>query len=1005
MYQDAKTVYSATDQLIQTINANVAQWGVRARYATASEYFDALLNSTRGRHLPTSIEPIHSSTSVGRSADAAGNASPLGASSAVAFPVVSNGSTFFPYRTGTSSPAPEQDWSGYFTSRPTLKRLSTIAHTTLGAAETLFALHGRSMAESARVALWPSLEAARRKAAIFQHHDAITGTFCQYDEGCIGGLNSEDQDVGSHNVLGDYRTMLTSSADDANAVIVGVLPAALASSSSSHAASAALPAEAAPPARSAPSTTAATPSPRFSTDPTVLGNILMGNGDGGDAAELVVFNPLAHAVTEAITVPVPLCAISVIDAVTGHAVTSQTTAALLINSGEAPYYDFELSFVAVLPALGFRRFTLTPVRSVPPSIEHAESPLLQAARSVPRTPRAGSPAAGTAGRTALLGQTRGWACPAAAGSAGAVSHTQIHGWRPARCGNPAEPCLSEAQPASAATSPPWGQSAADDEPTAPPAPPSPFHLENALMRLTISPRSGLQEMLDKRTNQTHAITHQLVEWRMSQGALKGAGPAYLMEVEGLGSPLLGEDVYASGSLSCRAWRQTSGCDANGERQPGNDLPCTTLVGATGGNVSGYCECAHPMGLAEWRLVKLGERSCKPARAARCEDVCAAGGVVSREAIAASLALGPVVHEAWLQISDQHRERIRIWQTDDPALGARIEIGARIGVLSPMTEISSRLTLAQSEASSQTTFYSEDNAYERVPHAPGVPTDGRNLSAVVYPSQASAYLRDAAADLQLSVALGRAHGVAAFSNGSVEIFQHRRAIAKWPGKTGSVVLDDTDRLFSHIWLSLGHTTTSNRDRVAMKLALSHPPVLAFSAATSASPDVGTATHIGIRNGMGTSGGPAAEHPMGAVAGRSDVKTRALYVDSTLAEAVHLQSVRAYDANVSVIAMRFQHLYARGEDPSHSAPMVVNLEAVLDRFLPAGIHPVGKPQAMTLDGTQPVDVLNQRRRFPTSLGAAAVSAQPHQAESSVRGADQASPTSLQPMELATFRVQLG
>ena len=81
------------------------------------------------------------------------------------------------------------------------------------------------------------------------------------------------------------------------------------------------------------------------------------------------------------------------------------------------------------------------------------------------------------------------------------------------------------------------------------------------MRLTISPRSGLQEMLDKRTNQTHAITHQLVEWRMSQGALKGAGPAYLMEVEGLGSPLLGEDVYASDSLSCRAWRQTSGCDA------------------------------------------------------------------------------------------------------------------------------------------------------------------------------------------------------------------------------------------------------------------------------------------------------------------------------------------------------------------------------------------------------------------------------------------------------------
>eukprot|EP00966_Prymnesium_polylepis_P101201 2343834-Prymnesium_polylepis.1 len=206
-------VYGATDQLIQTINAHSAEWGVKAQYTTASEYVDALLNATR------------TASAVATTASAAGATA---ATPGAVFPVVANGSSFFPYRTGTTSATPEQDWSGYFTSRPILKRLSTLAHNALGPAEVLFALHGRSLSEQARLSLWPSLEGARRKAAIFQHHDAITGTFCSYTEGCIGGLNSEDQDVGSHDVLGDYRQMLTSSIDDAHDVLVGVLPAALA---------------------------------------------------------------------------------------------------------------------------------------------------------------------------------------------------------------------------------------------------------------------------------------------------------------------------------------------------------------------------------------------------------------------------------------------------------------------------------------------------------------------------------------------------------------------------------------------------------------------------------------------------------------------------------------------------------------------------------------------------------------------------------------------------------
>ena len=47
-----------------------------------------------------------------------------------------------------------------------------------------------------------------------------------------------------------------------------------------------------------------------------------------------------------------------------------------------------------------------------------------------------------------------------------------------------------------------------------------------------------------------------------------------------------------------------------------------------------------------------------------------------------------------------------------------------------------------------------------------------------------------------------------------MFQHRRGIAKLPGTTGSVVMDDVDRIFSQLWLSLGDATASNRNRVNM-----------------------------------------------------------------------------------------------------------------------------------------------------------------------------------------------
>ena len=103
--------------------------------------------------------------------------------------------------------------------------------------------------------------------------------------------------------------------------------------------------------------------PQYTTDLQTFGDLLMGDGTGGGDAELLVFNPHAHSLTEGIAVPVPLCAVELKDALTGEPVPSQTTATLQISSGTAPNFDFELAFVPTLPPLSFRRFLVSPVRN------------------------------------------------------------------------------------------------------------------------------------------------------------------------------------------------------------------------------------------------------------------------------------------------------------------------------------------------------------------------------------------------------------------------------------------------------------------------------------------------------------------------------------------------------------------------------------------------------------------------------------------------------------------
>lgn len=107
MYQDANLTFSATDELLSTINAHTASWGVHAQYGTASTYLDAVRTAAGGG---PSSGPATAVSSFGGTAtvspDVATAAAATAASaSGVTFPVVGAGTSFFPYAPAVQSAA------------------------------------------------------------------------------------------------------------------------------------------------------------------------------------------------------------------------------------------------------------------------------------------------------------------------------------------------------------------------------------------------------------------------------------------------------------------------------------------------------------------------------------------------------------------------------------------------------------------------------------------------------------------------------------------------------------------------------------------------------------------------------------------------------------------------------------------------------------------------------------------------------------------------------------
>ncbi|KAM9734452.1 LOW QUALITY PROTEIN: alpha-mannosidase 2 [Menidia menidia] len=277
---------------------------VQARFGTLADYFQALR----------------------RRLDAAGGGGAGG------LPVLQG--DFFTY-----ADRDDHYWSGYFTSRPFYKRLDRILESTLRAAEILFSItlaemrrfhgDGRLAAGFPAAPLFRRLVAGRRSLALFQHHDAVTGT-------------ARDP------VVVDYGTRLFRAVLSLRQVVQSSAHWLLLLDKGQYQRP---PPEAEPFLQMDEVISAQDALPQKT--PIALGK---------EPRSLVVFNPLEQRRSAVVDVLVDSPDVRVLDAETGRPMAAQVSA-VWAEPSRASTDAFQLSFVAELPPLALVVYHLTAAAS------------------------------------------------------------------------------------------------------------------------------------------------------------------------------------------------------------------------------------------------------------------------------------------------------------------------------------------------------------------------------------------------------------------------------------------------------------------------------------------------------------------------------------------------------------------------------------------------------------------------------------------------------------------
>jgi alpha-mannosidase len=354
-YQAAGMWFTNLDKLIAALGADGR---VNAFYSTPATYLDAKKSTSWGA--------AAADTSSARDSDAAGG-------------LMLKTDDLFPYADG-----PHAYWTGYYTSRPALKRLIRGASGYLAAARQLALLAGGG-AGGAAAARLSHLEDALATA---QHHDAVAGTSKQHVADDYAQRLCRGTAEAARGVADAMRALLSMDENE-DAAPQGAAAQAALSRRHLRSDADATPAAASPAASPAP-TPAPAPAPAAAAVECPLLNVSLCPATealrvGGPSLTLSLWNPLGWPHTALVRVPIPAAAPAVAVAGPGGAAlpaqvmpASAETAAL-----RARYREYttdadtsanaladarldadadeprELLFEAALPALGYASFSLT----------------------------------------------------------------------------------------------------------------------------------------------------------------------------------------------------------------------------------------------------------------------------------------------------------------------------------------------------------------------------------------------------------------------------------------------------------------------------------------------------------------------------------------------------------------------------------------------------------------------------------------------------------------------
>ena len=618
---------------------------------------------------------------------------------------------------------------------------------------------------------------------------------------------------------------------------------------------------------------------------------------------------------------VPICKVTVARA-DGTPVLSQVTAQFTINDGLPPFYDFDLHFEAHTAPLAYATYVVTPSTGGcgGGDVTQGAAAFLRHEPTWPPEQRA-TPSLDQmiSDRISEQRQMETYGSHTAGGPSGGV-------WGGGLASAESGGRVSGRESAGGSTTPAATTTAV---------------MENKFMKVYVDLSSGIKAVLDKGSGVNYSFTHELMEYKSL------VNDAYDFKVSGKARPLggfasagtaaescaagpcftpacttapLDADEHCTFSLrpaaackaaGCVGWRQTAGCDPLGARQPTNDKACSQSVNA---QTSGFCDCGGNVTFPFACDLESGRPDFT------CEAVCGAASGRPPPApslLASSVALGPVMQEVRLQLSAEHKTRIRLWVSDDEAVGGRLELGHRLGVLEQKSEIISRFGVAELQRAS---FYSEDNGYEVIRHASGSAETA--IPQNHFPSQMSTFLSDG--EHQLSIALAHAHGVASLYNGTLDVVQHRRG-GPFSGSGGTVVIDDSDRIFSETWVAIGNVSRSNTLRHANKLRLNHPLQVLF-APTGRGRPASRATTGHASDGRLT-------HGANSVGERAPGDDPLASVVKGLPSNVLLQGARATSSSRDELLVSLLHVFGEGESPAGaSQPVDIDLAALLRAFRP-------------------------------------------------------------------------